>query len=180
MKKLIAILLAGMLCVCASSCAKAQSEDTSTQDTTTTTERQIEQPIESTTKAPSEDSQKGEKLSASVLSTLGGSDISGDLSYGSFTYKNNRDAEIVYANERTDELEANAKDNAQKLVDSIKDFYGDEITYYDFIAKEIGSSENGIDSVRYQFYYINTQNQLLTIYADSDAQISYVDCEFTW
>ena len=183
MKKIITVLLAAALCISFAACKKNiedENETTAESIMTTTEATTYAKPEESTTKQPEENSQKGNELKSVVISTLGDNDLSGDIFYGKFTYKNNRDTKLVYANERTEELENKASANANDFVEKIKGFYGGEIKLDTFNAKEISFGENGIDSVRYEFYYINTQNQILTIYADSDAVISYADCEFTW
>lgn len=183
MKKIIIALLAAALCISFATCTKniEEENETTTENIVTTTEpTTYAKPEESTTKQPEENSQKGSELKSAVVSALGNNDLSGDMSYGSFTYKNNRDAKLVYANERSEDFESKASANADAFVEAIKGFYGDEIKLDTFYANEISFGENGIDSVRYEFYYINTQNQILTIYADSDATISYVNCEFTW
>lgn len=183
MKKIMIILLAAVLCISFAACAKdiEDETDTTAENTVTTTQpTTYAKPEESTTKQPEENAQRGSEVKAVVVSTLGDNDLGGDISYGKFTYKNNRDAKLIYANERTEEFESKASENANDFVEKIKGIYGDEIRLDAFNAKEISFGENGIDSVRYEFYYINTQNQILTIYADSDAVISYVNCEFTW
>ena len=86
----------------------------------------------------------------------------------------------MYANEQSEEFEKKAKDNAQKLIDSIKTFYGDKITFDREYTVTIGGGDNGLDSVQYQFFYLNTQNQQIKIYADSDGEISFAECNFTW
>lgn len=183
MKKIVIALLTAALCCSFAACSKnVETENESSTETavTTTEPTTYARPVESTTKQPEENLNKGSELKAVVVSTLGDNDLSGDISYGKFTYKNNRDTKLVYANERTEELESKASENANDFVEKIKGIYGDEIRLDAFNAKEISFGENGIDSVRYEFYYINTQNQILTIYADSDAVVSYVNCEFTW
>lgn len=181
MKKFIMLFTAIVLIVIMSACAKENPAE-NTQSTTTApiTESTTQRPIESTTAQPKSDSQKGERLKSAVAAQLENADLSGDFKYGKFIYKNIRDAELMYAYEYTEEHEKAAKENAEKLVKQIGTFYSDEIKLHDYSANQIGSGENGIDSVRYEFYYINTQNQLLTIYADSDGAICYVDCAFTW
>lgn len=183
MKKMSIVFLAVLLCISFAACSKNAEEKkvTTIEEVVTTTEPvTYSKPEESTTKQPEENPQKSGELKSTIANTLGDNDLSGNVSYGKFTYRNNRDPKLVYANEHTQKLENKANDNANDFVEKIKDFYGDEIKLDGFIAKEISFGENGIDSVRYEFYYINTQNQILTIYADSDAVISYVDCEFTW
>lgn len=184
MKKITALILTAIICISFAACSKSadDSESTSAQ-TTTAAEKTTEQIIEKTTAKPKSDSQKGEKLKAAVISTLGNkaeAEISGELEYGKFIYKYNREASAVYANEHSDEKEKLAEENAKKLADSISEMYTDELKLHNYETKQIGTGENGIDSVQYQFYYINSQNQLLTIYADSDGEISYAECKFTW
>lgn len=183
MKKTAIALIVILMCLMLTACAgkDVQQDSTSkTEATQTTAESTTQLPIEKTTKTPSTDSQKGEALRKALEKQLGSKGLDGDFSHGSFTYKNIRDAADMYRLEYSDQLEKAARKNADALVDTIRGFYSDEITLYSFEAKQIGSGENGIDSVRYEFYYINTQNQLLTVYADSDGTISYADCAFTW
>ena len=185
MKKTTALLLMAIICISFAACSKtaADGESTTEPASAASTEKTTEQIVEKTTAQPKSDSQKGEKLKKTVISTLGSkaeADISGELEYGKFIYKYNRDASVIYANERNDETEKLAEKNAKKLADSISDIYNDKLTLHSSDTKQIGTGENGIDSVQYQFYYINSQNQLLTVYADSDGEISYADCKFTW
>lgn len=186
MKKAITFILAFSLCVVFAACSKDKAEEntnTTEPQSVSATEAATEPIVEKTTAEPKSDSQKGNELKDIVISTLGSkedAEISGDLKYGKFVYQYNREAGIVYANERNDETEKLATEHAKKLADSISGLYGDELKLHSSQAKQIGTGENGIDSVQYQFYYINSQNQLLTIYADSDGEISYADCKFTW
>ncbi len=185
MKKITALLLTAIICISFAACTKSSEDGESTSEPTSAaaTEKTTEKIIEKTTAQPKSDNQKGEKLKEAVIGTLGNkadADISGELEYGKFIYKYSREASAVYANERNDKTEKLAADNAKKLADSISDIYNDKLTLHSSDAKQIGTGENGIDSVQYQFYYINSQNQLLTIYADSDGEISYADCKFTW
>lgn len=180
MKKIIMALVLLALIAGMTACAKEDISESAASATDPTTQIASTMPIESTTKTPENDAQKGSMLKSEIIAQLGSAEISGNFNYGKFTYKNIRDVETIYAYEQTDEYEKAAKENAENLVSEIGKFYADEIKLYDYLAKQIGSSENGIDSVRYEFYYINTQNQLLTIYADSDGVISYADCSFTW
>ena len=187
MKKSITLILAFSLCVVFAACGKEMAEEntnTTEPQSISATEAATEPIAEKTTAKPKSDSQKGNELRETVVSTLGNkkdAEISGDLEYGKFVYKYNREADVVYANERNDECEKLAEANAEKLADSISNLYNDdELKLHSSDTKQIGTGENGIDSVQYQFYYINSQNQLLTIYADSDGEISYADCKFTW
>lgn len=182
MKKIIALATVMTIALTFYACSNQKSEkQTDTQPNTaltTTTE-----PATSTTAPVNEDSEKGDELKNAVLKGIDESSngsITGDLSKGSFTYIYSRNPSAVYSNERSDEFEKKATDNADKLVQSIKALYGDEITFDRMYPAQIGTGDNGIDSVRYEFYYLNTQNQQLKIYADSDGMISYAECNFTW
>ncbi len=183
MKKTATALIVILMCLMLTACAgkDVQQETTSQAEATqAAAESTTQLPIEKTTKVPASNSQKGEALRKAAEKQLGSKGLDGDFSYGSFTYKNIRDAADMYRFEYSDQLEKAARKNVDALIDLISEFYSDEITLYSFEAKQIGNGENGIDSVRYEFYYINTQNQLLTVYADSDGTISYADCAFTW
>ncbi len=186
MKKIICTTLALCIIFAFAACAKSNEEqDTTVSQTVTVTEttQTTTEPTPKTTAPAKEDSKKGESLKNTVISALGsqsGAAADGDFKNGSFNYKYIRNTEIVYANERSEAFEQTAKNNAQEFVDQIQTFYGDEITLYNTHETPIGDSDNGIDSVRYEYTYINTQNQLLKIFADSDGTISYVECNFTW
>lgn len=183
MKKISIALILILVCLMLTACAlKGEQQAGTSQPDTTQTEGQstTQLPAENTTKAPASDLQKGEALKNAVSKQLGSKGLDGDFSYGKFTYKGTRDIADIYKFEYSDQFEKAAKDNANALVEAVSELYSDEITLHSFEAKQIGNGENGIDSVRYEFYYINTQNQLLTIYADSDSTISYADCSFTW
>lgn len=182
MKKAVGVVLAIIILICFSACGKNQEKPT---DITvlTTSEKATTERVEKTTAKPTVNEKKGRKLEASLkeyFSDVDGYSLEGDFNKGGFLYKFNRDAEIVYANERTEAFESNAKSTAKELVDEIKSFYGDEIKLESFEAKEIGNGDNGIDSVVYVATYVNTQNQALVIQLDSDGVISYVKCDFTW
>jgi uncharacterized protein YxeA len=184
MKKILTCVLIVSLCVGFSACAKEQEDvTTTTTEVSTTAVTTTTEPATSTTAQPKSDEAKGEQLKTSVISALGNQDgakLDGDLEHGSFTYNYSRSADIIYANERSEEIEQLAKENADNLANVIKEFYSDDITLSRENALQIGSSDNGIDSVQYQFFYTNTQNQQLKIYADSDGIISFVQCNFTW
>lgn len=179
MKKLISILLAVCICAVLTSCTNNNNTEPES-STAPTTEQTTKLPEENTTKAPEQNSQRGEELQTVLKNSLGNGELDGDFDIGKFTFKNTRDAQVVFAYEHTEEMESKAQSNADKLVNDIKSLYGDKIKLYSFVPEQIGNGENGIDSVRYKFYYINTQNQLLIIYADSDGVISYAGCAFTW
>lgn len=185
MKKITVCILTALICIAFAACSKPAEEKagTSMPASESLTEKTTAQIVEQTTAKPQSNSKKGNELKTAVSHALGNkeaAEISGELAYGKFIYKYNRNADIVYANERNDEIEKLASDNAKKLADSISKLYNDELKLHSSDTKQIGTGENGIDSVQYQFYYINSQNQLLTIYADSDGEISYADCKFTW
>lgn len=182
MKRIFALIIIFMFCFLLAACSKEKDKEETVQPSHTTVTTTTE-PVQKTTAPPSENTAQGNKLKTAVLDTLKNrkdAEISGDLKYGSFTYKFNREPEIVYAYEQSEELEKKAKDNAQKLIDSIKAFYADEITFDREYTVTIGNGDNGLDSAQYQFFYLNTQNQQIKIYADSDGEISFVDCRFTW
>lgn len=185
MKRTSAILLCAVICISLISCTNNQQQQEtdspaiSQQPTITTTT----EPSTSTTAPVKEDAFKGEKLKEAVTETLGNKDgavIDGNLSQGGFTYKFSRDAEAMYADERSAEAQQLARDNADKLIAEIQSFYDDEIAFDRIYASPIGSGDNGIDSVRYEIFYYNTQNQQIKIFADSDGEISFVQCKFTW
>ncbi|MCH5320146.1 MAG: hypothetical protein J1E36_00185 [Eubacterium sp.] len=182
MKKVLVLILTIAFCFLFAACSNDNAQEETTEPTTTTTTTTTE-PVEKTTAQPSENTAKGNELKEAVLNALenqNGAEISGDLKYGSFTYKFTRDPEIMYAYEQTEEFETKARDNAQKLIESIEVFYGDEITFDREYAYSIGGGDNGLDSVQYQFFYLNTQNQQIKVFADSDGVISFAQCRFTW
>lgn len=178
MKKSVALIITIIMCISLYACSNNENQpQTSTQ---AVTENETQGHADITARR---DSEKGKRLKSAVAEELGAEDgavLDGDFDTGCFTYKFSRDAQIMYAKERDDAVEAVAKENAQSLVDEISSFYGDEITLKRFEAKQIGSGDNGIDSVQYRFTYVNSQNQQIIIYADSDGVISYADCAFTW
>lgn len=187
MKKLYAVILTAVICFLFISCGKAPVEEqgisTSLSQTVTVAETTSVLPEEHTTALPREDIKKGEQLKLAVLNALGDeqtAEIGSSTVYGSFTYRFNRDAKLVYANERNEELEKLARLNADSLVDAINDFYNDEIVFDRLYPAPIGNGDNGIDSVKYEIFYLNSQNQQLKICADSDGVISFVECKFTW
>lgn len=186
MKKALTLILTITIACSLAACSNRQNDNDAAEEQTTittTAATTTTAPATSTTAVPKEDSSKASQLKKAVQTALGskeGSEITGDLNHGSFTYKYVREPETMYANERTEEAEKKAQKNAQRLVDEIKSIYPDEITFDRLYAAPIGSGDNGIDSVQYQFFYLNTQNQQLRIFADSDSEISFVECNFTW
>ncbi len=185
MKKIVCVVLTAAilatLCACANKFEKAGQTQSST--SAPTSSETSAQRVTSTTEKISINDEKGENLKTSVNEFLGnkdGAEVSGNISQGSFKYKYARSAEVIYANEREEEMEYTFQENAKKFVDDVSVFYEDEITLESFDAKTISSGENGIDSVIYFAYYTNTQNQLLEIQGNSDGVINYVNCNFTW
>lgn len=181
MKKILISILVIAFCFLLVSCSNENAQEETTLSTTTATT--TTEPVEKTTAQPSENTAKGNELKTAVLDALNnrnGAEISGDLKYGSFTYKFTRGPEVMYAHEQTEEFEIKARDNAQKLIESINAFYGDEITFDREYSSSVGDGDNGLDSVQYQFFYLNTQNQQIKVFADSDGVISFVECRFTW
>lgn len=182
MKRIIVFFSVAVICLCFASCsAKSESTTTTTETTTlaqTTTER-----VTSTTAPASEDDVKAGELSADIYNSLGSekAELSGDIAYGSFEYKkDDLDSSTLLENEPSDDVENQAKENAQKFVDAIKDNYADEIKLESFDSRQVGYGDNGIDSVIYVATYVNTQNQELMIRIDSYGEIYYVHCNFTW
>lgn len=178
MKKSVILIITIIMCI--SLCACSHNENQPPTSTQAVSENETQGSADITARR---DSEKGKRLKSAVAEELGTEDgalLEGDFDTGCFTYKFSRDAQIMYAKERDDAVEAVAKENAQSLVDEISSFYGGEITLKSFEVKQIGSGDNGIDSVQYRFTYVNSQNQQLVIYADSDGVISYADCAFTW
>lgn len=133
MKKAVTLVLAFSLCVVFAACDKEMAEEstnTTEPQSVSATEAATEPIVEKTTAKPKSDSKKGNELKETVISTLGNkedAEISGDLEYGKFVYKYNREADVVYANERNDECEKLAEENAEKLADSISNMYNDEL-----------------------------------------------------
>lgn len=181
MRKALLIVISLLICVLLASCsAEKQRENESDAAVPPTTEFAVAPLEEKTTKAAQSDKVKAESLKAVITKELGANELRGQLDLGSFTYRYSRDAKTVYKFEYMEQCEKKAAENADSFIKALSSVYPDEITKYDYNVKQIGSGENGIDSVRYEFYYKNTQNQLLSIYADSDGTISYADCRFTW
>lgn len=183
MKKLSALILAISICVAFTACSGRAEVEEDTAPASTTSETTTTEPVTSTMAPAKKDTKKGSELKGKVLSALGnkkGGALKGNIDYGSFEYEYKMEPTALYAYERSEELEQRATKNAQALVEKIKPCYNDEIRLDRMYPAQIGSGDNGIDSVRYEFYYINTQNQQLKIYAASDGEIFYAKCDFTW
>lgn len=182
MKKILCVLLA--TAIIATLCACAGKGDNLPQDTTAqSADSSTTQRVTSTTAPAKSDAEKGGELKLAVIDALGnqqGAEATGDFEHGSFVYKYIRDAQTIYANERSDEIQSIFKENAIAFSEQIKAFYNDDIIFESIDAQAIGSGENGIDSVIYYAYFTNTQNQLLEIRGNSDGEIYYVACSFTW
>lgn len=178
MKRISILILSVLLMLCLASC-KGSDDNETTQSVTqmpsqTTT-------YESDVTAVNTDEEKGESLKSDITGFFDGAgEVDGVFSNGSFTYKNTRQASVMYAYERDSALEEKARENAQSFADAVSDYYEGGLVLADFSATQIGSSDNGIDSVKYDAVYLNSQNQTLRITLDSDAVISYVDCALTW
>lgn len=98
---------------------------------------------------------------------------------GYFVYKNIRDAKDIYSQERSVEGEKAAYNTALNLAKELEAYYGKlEGPVEDFI--DIGGGDNGIDSVLYNFYFVNKGRGEIRIQIDSDGVISYIEsgCAF--
>lgn len=182
MKKIIIISLAVLMCFSMFSCSKAKSADDAAGNTV---QKSSTAPLEvSTTKKPAADSAKAKKLSSAMVKVLGTDKENVSVSEdGSFEYKLKSFNEIeMYSMEYTHEIEKSAYKSIDRYVDSIRAYYpdGDKIKLYSKEAKQINYGDNGIDSVNYTAVYINTQNQKITVYADSTGELYYAKCDFTW
>lgn len=193
MKKFLVLITGILFCVCLVGCSSNGDEKQTTSgekivtaipETTqlvTETER-----VTSTTSPAFEDSENGLMLSDTVKEVLADGDgsacsLTGDVKYGSFEFKlNDTDTAVMYSKEQSDEMQKAAEDNAKSLVDAISTYYPYEITFESTTPQQIGSGDNGIDSVVYVITYTNTQNQELTMRADSNGTIYYAYCNFTW
>lgn len=181
MKKvsLLICLLAVLVALTACSAKERQADDiTAVSEITTTTQR-----VTNTTAPVSIKKEESKKLCNTVSKALGSENatVTADKENGSFVYKiSNADYSKIYANEASDEHKETAEKNAAKLIDEIKAFYPDEITLESSVIQTLGSGENGVDSAIYVITYVNTQNQELVIRADSNGEIYYVNCTFTW
>lgn len=179
MKKITVILLALIMSISFVACS-SKSDDTVTEEPTTETTTQL---VEKTTALPTDDEEKGKKLSARISEILSmeGADFGGDLSTGGFSYElTDASPEEVYKNEASDEIKAQSEEKAKALVDGIREFYNDEITFVSSETRVVGTGDNGIDSALYEITYNNSQNQSLVIIADSRGEIVIVKCNFTW
>lgn len=175
MKKriVLAVLIALIMGLCACSSNNNEGATLQTENESTTTER-----VTSVT-ALHQDEQKANDLAYAVESYFESGKAVANPD-GTFVYENNRDAQTMYAYEREERFEAPAKLNADAFVYLLKDLYPYDIWLESFDAIEIGSGDHGIDSVRYEAVYTNSQNQIIKIIIDSDAVISYIDCTLTW
>ena len=180
MKKAVCILLTVIIIAVLCACARNENADNAETVSVSSSQQQetTDEITTSTTQLNIDDEKSGELL-VKLGEYFEGGNSTAD-SDGTFVYENNREPSVMYAYERDAEHEQEAKDNAEAFVESIADFYPYEITADNFVATQIGDGDNGIDSVRYEAYYTNTQNQSLVIYVDSDTVISYIDCSFTW
>ena len=180
MKKAVILVLSVLMCFSMFSCTKAhQSDNNEAQGSASASMPQI-----STTKAPSDDTSKAKKLKVAMAKALDAD--SNNISVandGSFEYKPKEFDEIkMYSMEYTEEIEKSAYESIDKYVDTIREYYpdGDKIKLFTKNNQDINFGENGIDSVNYTAVYINTQNQTITVYADSTGAIYSAKCNFTW
>ena len=98
------------------------------------------------------------------------------------SYEKNIEETVMFSEEYSREDSDRAYANIDEFVGRLKDYYpdGDKLQLYDTCDQQIGGGENGIDSVIYIAVYTNTQNQALSVYADSTGEIYYAECNFTW
>lgn len=181
MKKIMILILAVLMCFFSISCSRSQdSSGTENQ----LSEASTEALAVSTTKKPATDTKKAEELKLTMAKALGTSDESITVqNNGSFKYQPKAyDESKIYSMEYTEEIEKAAYKSIEKYIDSIREYYpdGDEIKLYIKNSKQISYGDNGIDSVYYTAVYINTQNQKITVYADSTGELYYAKCDFTW
>ena len=179
MKRYIALLLAIMLAATLFACSSKDGGDVDLTSYTETTETQSATVRITSTTALNEDGDKAAELEATIKAHFSAGNAVAQPD-GSFVYENTRDAKTMYAYEREAELEQQASDNAEAFASAISEYYPYEITLEGFSAITVGSGDNGIDSVRYEAVYTNSQNQTMIIYVDSDAMISYIECTLTW
>lgn len=194
MKKFIVLMLSAVMCVTFFACAKnndevKETESSSALDLTSQTERTtqpstVSLPETSTTAKPNKQKKKAKKVEKQVKEYFSAKDKEVDgKKNGGFEYKQeNPDPVEMYAQEYSDDALEKAEKNAADFVDSIRENYpdGDKIKHYTTQIKQVGTGDNGVDSVTYLVIYINSQNQELNIHADSNGEIFYVDCKFTW
>ncbi|MCM1285093.1 MAG: hypothetical protein NC213_04735 [Acetobacter sp.] len=186
MKKYIAIALSVVLIAGFCACSKTTDKSNEVSSAVTVTEQTTKKalPKASTTAKAKKDESKANKLKKNVSSVLNvpEEDVAVQ-SDGGFEYKNpDLDETKMYSQEYSDEMEKEAFENIDAFVKEIKNNYPDnkKIERFSTDIQQLSFGDNGIDSVNYIAVYINSQNQSLTVYADSTGTVYYAKCEFTW
>lgn len=186
MKKFTAILLSIVLTASLCACAKTSESNEETSSAVSATEQTTKKPLPavSTTAKAKKDDSKSKKLKKNISSALNVPDKDITVqSEGGFEYKNpDLDETKMYSQEYNDESAKNAFKNIDTFVKEIKKNYPDskKIERFSTDVQQLSYGDNGIDSVNYIAVYINSQNQSLTVYADSTGTVYYAKCEFTW
>lgn len=194
MKKIIAAMLCIVMCSAFCACSKTADSAADTTgagdaDLTSQTEPVTEpstrsMPKVSTTAKAEKNKKKAKNIEKQVEEYFSADKKEvKSKSTGTFEFKQESlDSGKMYAQEYSDENQKAAEKNAEVFVASIKDNYpdSDKIRHFATDVKQVGTGDNGVDSVTYDIIYLNSQNQKLDIYADSNGEIFYVSCNFTW
>ena len=185
MKKAAVIILTVIMCVSFAACSGEAKSDNDG-DTGSNIEVQTTKalPQASTTAKAKEDGKKAQELVVTIAKALNvDTDETVAKENGKFTFKRaNIEETVMFSEEYSQEGSDRAYANIDEFVSRIKDYYpdGDKLQLYDTCDQQIGGGDNGIDSVIYIAVYTNTQNQALSVFADSTGEIYYAECNFTW
>lgn len=190
MKKAVAAVLITLLALAFCACTdqnketaeKTAGENTvfQTQQDVTEQESEVSETLASSPEGKSSDKQ-AQKLEKEIMNLVENTSEKGMVSYpnGHFVYLNVRDAQSMYSQERSEEGEKTARNLADKIAEATEPYYG-EMKKIKTDIKNVGSSDNGIDSVLYNFYYESETGGQMRIQVDSDGVVSYIEskCSF--
>lgn len=186
MKKAVIAVLITVLVLAFCACS-AQNKETAEGNTVSQTqqeasekESEVSETLASSPEGKSSEKQ-AQKLKKDIMEAAENTSGKGMAVYpnGHFVYLNVRDAQSMYSQERSKEGEETARKLADKIAKATEPYYG-EMKKIKTDIENIGSGDNGIDSVLYNFYYESKNGGQMRIQVDSDGVVSYIEskCSF--
>lgn len=190
MKKAVVAVLITVLVLTFCACSAQNKES----DEKTETDNPVSQTLQNETEKESEVSEtlasspdgkssekQAQKLKKEIMKLAENNSGKGMAVYpnGHFVYLNVRDAQSMYSQERSEEGEKTAKKLADNIAKATEPYYG-EMKKIKTDIENIGSGDNGVDSVLYNYYYESENGGQMRIQVDSDGVVSYIEskCSF--
>lgn len=141
-----------------------------------TAEKELPNSKELKTYSVKGNAEKGKKLKKAIEKAASGENISitGELDKGLFEYKNPRSQKEMYSEERSESGEKKAKKNADKFVEAVSKYLG-KLEFSRVEYTDVGTGENGADSVLYTFYYVPSPSKEVEQYTLSEQLVVKTD-----